>query len=112
MAHQGDAGIETLLAERSIERVILRYCRGVDRMDRELVRSCYHAGATDSHGSFTGTVDEYLVWVWRVLARYSVTMHFLGNVLIELDPATRTGPGPRPTASPSTAPTMGRRPAT
>ena len=87
MAHQGDVGFETLLAERSIERVILRYCRGVDRMDRELVRSCYHAGATDSHGSFIGTVDEYLVWVWRVLARYSVTMHFLGNILIELDPA-------------------------
>jgi hypothetical protein len=86
MAPSSDPGVDTLLAERAIHRVILRYCRGVDRMDRELVRSCYHASATDSHGSFAGTVDEFLVWVWRVLARYSMTMHFLGNILIEVDP--------------------------
>jgi hypothetical protein len=85
MANEPDPGLDILLAERSIQRVILRYCRGVDRMDKELVRSCYHAGATDSHGSFNGTVEEYLVWVWRVLARYSVTMHFLGNILVEVD---------------------------
>jgi len=84
-----DPGLDTLLAERAIHRVILRYCRGVDRMDEELVRSCYHASATDSHGSFVGTIDEYMVWVWRVLARYSVTMHFLGNILIDVDPALR-----------------------
>jgi hypothetical protein len=83
---EADGGLELLLAERAIHRVILRYCRGVDRMDRDLVHSCYHLGATDTHGSFTGTVDEYLVWVWRVLARYSMTMHFLGNVLVEVDP--------------------------
>jgi hypothetical protein len=83
---QSGAGLSILLAERAIHRVILRYCRGVDRMDRELVRSCYHDGATDSHGSFSGTVDEYLVWVWRVLGRYTMTMHFLGNVLVEVDP--------------------------
>jgi hypothetical protein len=86
MAHEPEPGVDTLLAERAIHRVILRYCRGVDRMDRDLVRSCYHAGAVDSHGSFTGTVEEYMVWVWRILARYSVTMHFRGNILIEVDP--------------------------
>jgi hypothetical protein len=79
-----ESDLDTLLAERAIQRVILRYCRGVDRMDKELVRSCYHAGATDSHGSFTGDVDEFLVWVWRVLGRYSMTMHFLGNMLVEV----------------------------
>jgi hypothetical protein len=82
-----DPGLDLLLAERAIHRVILRYCRGVDRMDPELVRSCYHEGATDSHGSFAGTIDEFLVWVWRVLARYSMTMHFLGNILIDVDPS-------------------------
>jgi hypothetical protein len=82
-----DPGLDLLLAERAIHRVILGYCRGVDRMDADLVRSCYHAGATDTHGSFAGTVDEFLVWVWRVLARYTMTMHFLGNILIEVDPS-------------------------
>jgi hypothetical protein len=77
--------VEELLAERAIRRVILRYCRGVDRLDQELVRSCYHAHSTDSHGSFSGTVDEFIEWVWRILGRYSMTMHFIGNLLIEVD---------------------------
>ena len=34
-----------------------------------LVRSCYHPDATDEHGSFAGTVDEYLTWVFRLLSK-------------------------------------------
>ena len=64
--------------------MVLTYCRGVDRMDRGLVRSCYHADATEEHGSFSGTIDGYLDWVWRVLSRYERTQHFVGNLLIEL----------------------------
>ena len=79
---------EGLLAESEIRRCLLRYARGVDRLDLELVRSCYHPDATDAHGSFTGTVDEFLVWVERLLRRYDLTMHFLGSPLVELDDAT------------------------
>jgi hypothetical protein len=73
-----------LLDERAIRTVVLTYCRGVDRMDRDLVRSCYFDDATEVHGSFTGTIDGYLEWVWRVLARYERTQHFVGNLLVEL----------------------------
>jgi hypothetical protein len=76
--------LQGLIDDRAIRDVILRYCRGVDRMDRELVRSCYHDGATDSHGSFEGSVDDYLEWVWKVLGRYSMTQHFVANCLVEL----------------------------
>lgn len=79
----GSAAVQRLLDEREIRDVLMRYCRGIDRMDRLLVRSCYHDGATDAHGSFSGTVDEFLTWVWRVLGRYTSTMHLLGNVLVE-----------------------------
>jgi SnoaL-like domain len=82
-ADRNDLALRRLLDEREIRDVLMRYCRGIDRMDRALVRSCYHHGATDSHGSFDGTVDEFLTWVWRVLGRYTSTMHFLGNVLVE-----------------------------
>ena len=34
--------VQLLLAEREVKNVVLRYCRGVDRMDLALVRSCYH----------------------------------------------------------------------
>jgi len=79
-----DEAMAELVAKREIEEVVLRYCRGIDRMDRELVRSCYHPDASEEHGSFYGGVEEFLDWVFRLLARYETTMHFVGNVLIEL----------------------------
>jgi hypothetical protein len=67
----------------AIRRVVLRYCRGIDRLDLDLVRSCYHPDATDSHGSFEGDVPAFLVWVERVLHRYTMTMHYIANQLVE-----------------------------
>jgi hypothetical protein len=81
-----DDRLEPLLAERAIERVLHEYCRGIDRMDRDLVRACYHDDAVDTHGSFEGDADAFVTWVWRLLAKYDTTMHFLGNILIDLDP--------------------------
>jgi len=71
--------------EDAISRVLARYCRGIDRLDLELVRDCYWPDATDSHGGFHGTRDEFVVWVAKLLARFESTMHFLGNVLIEVN---------------------------
>jgi len=85
-----DDRTEQLWAEAEIRRVLQRYARGIDRLDLELVRSCYHPDATDSHGTFDGTAAEFVTWVERVLRRYDATMHFLGNPLIELDGDDRT----------------------
>ncbi len=52
-----------LLARQEIHDVVLRYCRGVDRLDLDLVRDCYHPGALDHHTGFDGTVAEYVPWV-------------------------------------------------
>ena len=75
--------MDAVIQRMAIHDVVLRYCRGIDRMDQELVRSCYHADATDEHGSFAGTVDEYLVWVFRLLAKYDSTQHLLANHLVD-----------------------------
>src|SRR4051794_32952980 len=80
----GDAGeLAWLVDERAIRTVLLRYCRGIDRMDRELVRSCYHDDAVDDHGTFRGTADEFVEWCFRLLGRYESTMHLVANMLIE-----------------------------
>jgi hypothetical protein len=68
----------------AIREVVLRYCRGVDRLDMELVRSAYHPNAIDHHTGFSGTVDEYIAWVSTALQRLTGTMHIIGNQLIEL----------------------------
>jgi 3-phenylpropionate/cinnamic acid dioxygenase small subunit len=76
--------VEDLIAESEIRDVHLRYCRGVDRMDWDLVRACYHPDATDDHGAFKGTIDEFLAWVSVALEKYEVTTHFVGNQLVEV----------------------------
>jgi SnoaL-like domain len=78
--------VQLLLAERDIKNVVLRYCRGVDRMDLAMARSCYHPDADDHHGDFAGGVDEALRWVWDVLATYSSTVHLVANMLVDFDP--------------------------
>lgn len=81
----GPAELLQLLAdEREIRRVVLRYCRWIDRLDAELVRSCYHADATDEHGSFQGGVDAYVAWVFELLDRYDSTFHLVANQLIDV----------------------------
>jgi len=79
-----DSGIDELLAKQAIREVIYRYCRGVDRMDRETVRACFHDDAVDSHGSFQGDVEAMMDWMWSVMRKFDRTMHFIGNQLIEL----------------------------
>lgn len=86
-----DPRLAALLDKQEIEEVVLRYCRGIDRRDFDLVRSCYHPEAQDHHGSFSGTVEEYIAWVDKLTARYRFTMHFVANVLIEFPEADSPG---------------------
>jgi len=78
-----DPRVARLLDKQEIQEIVYAYCRGIDRRDMERVRACYHPDATDDHGSFSGTIDAYIEWVDELLARYSSTMHFIGNVLVE-----------------------------
>ncbi len=77
--------IEDLLAKQEIADVIHRYARGIDRMDFDLVRSCYHPDAYDDHGSMKGDVDLFIGGAEQFLPGFVATMHFMGNMLIEVD---------------------------
>lgn len=79
------AEIRALIDRQSIHDVLMRYARGIDRRDFDLVASCYHPGATDDHGRFKGSVEAFIPWVTNTLERFDSTMHFLGNVLIDID---------------------------
>jgi hypothetical protein len=73
----------------AIREVVTLYCRGVDRLDLNLVREAYHPGAVDHHTGFDGTVEEYVVWLGRNLEYLSGTMHFIGNHHVEFVGADR-----------------------
>ena len=79
------AAIEALIARQQIADVIYRYARGIDRMDFDLVRSCYHPDAYDDHGAFRGNVDDFITAAQEFLTRWTATQHFMGNMLIEVD---------------------------
>jgi hypothetical protein len=83
---QRAAELQTLLDEREIGRVLLRYCRGVDRGDVEMVRDCYHPGSIDVHGRYSGDGPAFADYAVSVLSeRYAATTHHIGTALIELD---------------------------
>ncbi len=77
--------VEDLLARQEIADVIFRYARGIDRLDFDLVRSCYHPDAYDDHGAFKGDVDAFITAAEGWLPRWTATQHFMGNMLIEVD---------------------------
>lgn len=64
---------------------LMTYCRAVDRMDLELLRTTYWADSTDDHGSFVGGGQEWAdaALGWKD-ACYSVN-HHVSNVLSEVE---------------------------
>jgi hypothetical protein len=79
-----DPRLQKLLDEAEIRDVHLRYCRGIDRMDFDLVRSCYHPDGIDRHGAFEGDVESFIVWAAKLLPTFESTMHFTGNQYVQV----------------------------
>ena len=76
--------IDELLAEAAIRDVQIRYCRAVDRMDFDLLRTCFHADAAADYGFFNGGVDEFVAMAREGLKAYAGTTHFTGNQLVKV----------------------------
>lgn len=80
-----DPRMQLLYDKQEIYDVVMRYCRGIDRVDLGLVLSCYHPDADDDHGSFHGTPKAFVEWLGPVLGAFVSTMHFIGNHLADVD---------------------------
>ena len=76
--------LDELLDKQAIYEVVMRYCRGIDRLDFDLVRGAYHPDGIDHHTGFDGSVEEYISWVRPKLELLGGTMHHIGNHLVEL----------------------------
>lgn len=69
---------------REIHETVLRYCRAVDRLDLAGVRAVYAADGVDHHTGFSGTADEFVDWLGRMLPMLDGTMHLAANHLSEI----------------------------
>jgi hypothetical protein len=76
---------DALAAREEIRDVTMRYARGVDRLDWDLVRSCYHPDAYDNHGTYRGGVDGFIEYFRHQALHFAGTMHVVSNFLAEVD---------------------------
>jgi hypothetical protein len=77
---------DEIAAHLEIQQILYRYCRGVDRGDRDLLASVYHPGAIDSHGAFKGPGSEFADFLTELMDGIPETgQHHITNMLIDLD---------------------------
>lgn len=71
------AKVQELADRQEIHDCVTRYCRAVDRFDRELLRSVYHADAIDDHGSFVGDRDAFIDWALGYHHEQQISHHHM-----------------------------------
>lgn len=67
---------------------LLRYIRGVDRMDQDLVRSAFWPDAHNTHGPVSGTVEDFIAgWLPGQEVR-DISFHMVSNQSVEFESPT------------------------
>ena len=83
-----EATLEKKLADivdrHEIHQVMLRYARGLDRLDNPLTRSCYWDDAIEDHGHFVGAPDAFIKWADGSTVMFETTQHAILNHFCDL----------------------------
>ena len=86
MASDIEAMIRELKDRQEIYDCLMRYCRGIDRLDREMLLSAYHPDAMDDHGPFVGPVEAFADHVFALHTTHQQrTQHHITNHRCEID---------------------------
>jgi hypothetical protein len=86
MTSSPDTWLAELHARHEIHEVLVRYCRGADRCDAALMKSCFHENAWDDHGFFSGPAGEFVEQAARNLReRFVATRHHMTNESVVLN---------------------------
>lgn len=75
--------LEELIAREAIRDCLYRYCRGIDRADREALASAYWPDGTDNHGPYQGSAKGFVDWAMKILPYVERGIHQIHNILIE-----------------------------
>lgn len=77
--------LQLLIDRQEIYDCVLRYTRGVDRLDLDLVRSAFHPDGLDCHGPVTGSAEDFLAWWTPLQGSREATQHFVTNHTVDVD---------------------------
>src|SRR5580698_9856083 len=70
----------------AIRDCLLRYSRGIDRGDEDMLRSAHWPDATDDHaGMFSGRATDYIDMAVKNAPTRFPTAHFVTNEIIRID---------------------------
>jgi len=79
------AHLDKLISRAAIEEVLVAYARGNDRLDGDLLRSCFWPESTHHHGGFQGKSIDFVNFAIKKVADLKYTAHHISNVSIEVD---------------------------
>jgi hypothetical protein len=79
------AKLQKIIDREEILDCLTRYTRGMDRQDRDMVRSAFHEDAIDLHSRLACDVDGFLNWVFPYHAEQRFHQHYLSNHSVEID---------------------------
>jgi hypothetical protein len=77
--------IDELLAKQEITDLVGRYMRGLDRLDKKLLRSTFHDDATTDYGFFKGGPDAFTDMAYNALQAHLANHHMIGQVNIDVE---------------------------
>jgi SnoaL-like domain len=80
--------LEALIDRELIRDCLMRYCRGADRCDLDLIHSAYWPDATDLHatpGRAAMNAHEMFAKLIPRMRKMDQTMHTLGNIFIRAE---------------------------
>ena len=91
-----EAAMQELLDKQAVKEVMMTYCRALDRLDEEMLRTVFHPDAVHNHGfqgpssdpSLPSTPDQpgdFVAYALGVLSTHHRTHHHLGNFMIEIE---------------------------
>ena len=78
--------IETLLTREAIRDCLTRFCRGMDRFDRELYLSAFHDDTIVAAGPFVGSAADCYDWAQPMHQQMQLaTQHCILNTSFDID---------------------------
>ncbi|HEX4507495.1 MAG TPA: nuclear transport factor 2 family protein [Alphaproteobacteria bacterium] len=84
-----DAAVTALLEKQAITEVLYRYCRAMDRIDREATLAIWHPDGTCNYSSTEGVPDmlfrDYLTSSTKSRQGFANHSHQITNILIALE---------------------------
>ena len=79
-----NAKLIAMLDREEVKAIPHRFARGLDRVDRALIESCFHPDGVDDHGFYKAGAKDFCDWVMEQLEKFDASQHVIGTQNVEV----------------------------